>query len=132
MIDASRYVGIRYKRRCCGWGGVDCWGLVRLFYREELGMELPVYGVDFRRVADVRGLIGGLAEDETEYYRCEDPVCVVVMDTGMVGDGVGDHVGVRVSRDWMLQATGRMYSRLSRMVEYKDRIVGCWRYREQR
>jgi cell wall-associated NlpC family hydrolase len=38
------YVGIPFVKR--GWTreGCHCWGLVRLVYQEEVGIELPTYG----------------------------------------------------------------------------------------
>jgi len=40
----NRYVGAPFVS--CGRtvAGLDCWGLVRLIYAQELGMELPSYG----------------------------------------------------------------------------------------
>jgi cell wall-associated NlpC family hydrolase len=35
---------LRFRDGGRDWKGVDCWGLVRLIYREELGIELPDYG----------------------------------------------------------------------------------------
>ena len=41
MIDPTRYVlGVRYTRGGREWPRLDCWGLVRLIFRECFGIEL--------------------------------------------------------------------------------------------
>ena len=39
------YIGITFKHRgrCVEDGGFDCWGIIRLVYRERFGVELPSY-----------------------------------------------------------------------------------------
>jgi len=41
MEWANRYVGIPYLFRGLDRTGIDCYGLLRLVYREQLGIELP-------------------------------------------------------------------------------------------
>ena len=43
MEGVAKYVGIRYQSRGRSFDGCDCYGLVRLFYQAELGIELPEY-----------------------------------------------------------------------------------------
>lgn len=48
----SRVLGIPWKNRACTFEAADCWGLVTLYYRHVLGMEIhqtPDYeaGCDF-------------------------------------------------------------------------------------
>ena len=45
-IDISKYLGIPYKHRGAAWSGVDCYGLARLFYNTEFGIEVPDYEYD--------------------------------------------------------------------------------------
>ena len=42
-MNLRRYIGIPYKSHACGFDGVDCYQLLRLFNREELGVDLPDY-----------------------------------------------------------------------------------------
>ncbi|WP_429153915.1 NlpC/P60 family protein [Aminobacter sp. BE82] len=40
----NRYVGAPFASRGRMLAGLDCWGLLRLIYAQELGIELPSYG----------------------------------------------------------------------------------------
>lgn len=36
----SRMIGIPWQNRACSFGAADCWGLVVLYYRHVLGIEI--------------------------------------------------------------------------------------------
>jgi hypothetical protein len=42
-MDYNKYIGLPYANNGRTESGVDCWGLACLFYRDELGIELPSY-----------------------------------------------------------------------------------------
>ena len=43
----DRFVGIPYVDRGRDYDGVDCWGLVWLVYRDQVGIEIPSYADDY-------------------------------------------------------------------------------------
>lgn len=60
-MDARKYLGIPFQDKGCGFEGCDCYGLVRLVYREELGIELPCLG-DAYSTAYARGEVNNTVQ----------------------------------------------------------------------
>lgn len=51
IVDFSKYVlaEIPFKIGGRGLDGIDCWGLAVLFYKEQLGLEIPEYDDVYKR-----------------------------------------------------------------------------------
>lgn len=45
MLNAESYVGLPWGAGGSDRDGVDCWGLLRLVYRETYGIDLPAYTI---------------------------------------------------------------------------------------
>ena len=45
-IDISKYLGIPYEHHGSDNSGLDCYGMLRLFYKEEFDIEIPNYEYD--------------------------------------------------------------------------------------
>jgi len=55
---AEKYVGLPFVDGGRGWAGVDCWGLVRLVFKTEAGIDLPTYGeISARQLVEVSSKI---------------------------------------------------------------------------
>lgn len=48
----DKYIGLPYLANGRTEAGLDCWGLVRLFYRDELGIDLPSYTTNYSGADD--------------------------------------------------------------------------------
>ena len=51
-MDYNKYIGLPYADNGRTDSGVDCWGLACLFYRDELGIELPSYSELYSTASD--------------------------------------------------------------------------------
>lgn len=133
MSWLSRYVGIPFKSQGRDFSGVDCWGLVWLIYKHELGIDLPEYGdISATDLAEV-------AKNITEGYAIEpwvdinrpsefDVVVMHFYGTRRVG-----HVGI-VTGSNMLLHTERSFDSVSvpqNHMTVRHRIVGYRRHRSR-
>lgn len=127
MIDLNRYVGLPWQDRGRTPDGCDCWGLLRLVYAGELGIDLPDHSNHYYTAADAA--IGGLITVGLADWRpveAERPLDAVLIKQAPW------HVGVIVRRGLMLHMphgktsciepydTGRWSRRVEGIYRHKD------------
>jgi len=125
------YIGIPWVDMACGHDACDCWGLVRLIYREVLGLELPsfsgrlVTGEDSAAVANlINGERGAWDELPAGREACFDVI------TMWDGPHVS-HVGMVVQPGLMIHVARGSTSAIERYRQglRRPRIDGFFRYR---
>lgn len=93
--------------------GVDCWGLVRLWYAEQLGIELDSYSESYQSIKDRESIDGIVAEESKTWLRQQQPQThdVVVWKIGPHWS----HVGVVVAPRRFLHIFGKTGSVIERL-----------------
>lgn len=122
---ADRYVGIPFVSEGRDRTGLDCWGLVALVYRNELGIVLPAYGeisaFDLVRIARE---VSSACDGAGPWRRCEPkPMAVAVMTATFTGERLRRapvHVGVFLDSSRILHAEANTDSCI---VRASDRLV---------
>lgn len=123
------YVGIPFVDGGRGWKGCDCWGLVRLVFKEEFGIEL----VDYKISYELGVLIDDAAKKEAVNWVPTDkfdiPCLVEVRGLG----GLTTHVGVSLTKGKMLHTNKALGS--STVISLgsllvRNRVKGYWKHHE--
>lgn len=131
MHWAAKYVGIPYKIGGDDLSGADCWGLVRLVLRAELGLEMPALAI-------------GQAGNDAALRRCfagwsaADLRRLCEFDIVTMKNAFGHHVGIVAMADdfgAMLLHCDEPRSHVVRFsiigsMGYKD--FRAWRYNANR
>ena len=90
------YVGVPFVSKGRTMAGADCWGLVRLVYAAELGIDLPSYGeIDAHALMKVSREID--VGKDGEVWRAADPRALQAYDVCVMrhhGSRLVCHVGV--------------------------------------
>lgn len=119
MQELEKYIGIPFRDHGCGYDGCDCYGLVRLVYRDLFNVELPHIG-DTYSDAFARGEVSqtvadavnnGWAVDVTDLLPPQ-PLDVLVFRRG----GFDYHVGLYVRDTTMLHVMSGADSCLDRFT----------------
>ena len=126
MTDLASYIGIPYAASARGPDTVDCAGLVMLFYRQEMGIELPLafYGpdADHEELAEVAddGMSSG------QWVKVDVPQYGDVLVFRMFGQPT--HVGVYIGGDDFLHSVAGKDSCIERVSSWYSRLVGILRW----
>ncbi|WP_306043664.1 NlpC/P60 family protein [Mameliella sp. MMSF_3455] len=127
---AVKYLGIPQQDHGRTRDGADCWGLVRLVYAGELGIELPSYTEvcpDLAERAELGALITG--ERDKGPWREVDEIAAFDVLLFRIGPHA-THVAVAVDDRDMLHIHGHSESCIVPIREamWRKRLVGAYRY----
>lgn len=128
MFKTLPYLKIPYRHNGDIFDGCDCYGLISLIYREELGIQLtPFKAYDtYKELADDYCI--NHAEDEFFPIEMDElqPYDVLLIQTDRpapthitlyIGDGKIIHISAQTRR-----------TQVERLNTWKDRVRGCYRH----
>ncbi|SDY55577.1 C40 family peptidase [Citreimonas salinaria] len=129
-IDWSAYVGLPHRDHGRDRNGVDCWGLLRLVYAEQLGIDLPSYADRYADTAE-RAALDALLSDPD----CRAPWAPVAaarpFDALLFRAGrYAQHVAVAVDARHMLHVHARTASVIVPVADqpWGNRLLGTFRH----
>jgi cell wall-associated NlpC family hydrolase len=132
MHFASQYVGLLFKNRGRTKEGVDCWGLVRLIYKEQFNIQLPSYDDEYDSSYNIKETGETIAEHSKEWEAVEKGSektgDVIVMRLS----GYPTHVGLVLEKGRMLhiiEGTDAIVENYEGRL-WQRRIVGFFRHKE--
>jgi hypothetical protein len=94
MINVRKYIGIPFVDRQASFSGADCYGLLRLFYREEFGRDIADPLLSCEKCSKVFAQY--LIEIRKHWKEIEHPTqwCGVAMANEPRLPGVVQHFGI--------------------------------------
>ena len=91
-IDISKYLGIPFQHHGSDNSGVDCYGILQLFYKEEFNIKLPDYEYDEDWCS--RGFDWIRKYYKKNWIPIDSPVRYCVVGFRLPGYQVEHHLGI--------------------------------------
>ena len=127
----NKYIGIPFLDKGRDIDGIDCWGLVRLVYKQEYNIDLPSFSTDYE-ADDTERMKDLLAQYKEGWEKIDTPTegCIVLFNIL----GVESHMGIAISSTHFLHARDRYDSAIESFdsVGWKNRITGFYKYSENK
>lgn len=126
MDWASKYIGIPYVVRGETMDAIDCLGLVKLIYRDELGIELP----DYNNIGteNLKATANEIATHFDGWVRVDEPkeYCAVLLKIA----SYPIHIGVCLNKSEMIHSLGGHNSAIERFngLKWNKRIEGFYKW----
>lgn len=128
-MDINKYIGLPFKANGRDSTGLDCWGLVRLFYKQEHNVELPSFITDYDISDDER--IKDLFNQYKEGWlklETPEPGCAILFN--ILGETT--HIGIYIGDNKFLHVREGMDSVIESLDNQKwnRRVEGFYKYSE--
>jgi hypothetical protein len=126
----DKYVGLPYKDNGRDTTGIDCWGLVRLYYKDELGIDLPSYTDEYEGPFDTN-VARAINHYKDNWEQTTTPGVGDIVLFNIYGEPA--HVGVYVGNNKFLHSREGKDSVIESLagVQWNKRLAGIYKYTEQ-
>lgn len=127
----KNYVGLPYENKGRGENGYDCWGLVRLIYKEIFLIDMPSY-IDSYKNTDDSTSIGPLVTEKRDSWN------VISFGLEKIGDiiiirmmGQPMHMGLVLEENLFLHIEKGINSVVEnyKTPKWSKRVIGFYRHR---
>ncbi len=131
MHWSAQFIGTLYEEFGRERSGCDCWGLVYVVFRDQLGISLPTYSGQYAS-AEERGEISALISDaavSAVWRRIESGF--QDFDIAVFRRGRMDaHVGIVIAPNLMLHMANEDCAKIERFDQaaWKNRLTGIYRH----
>ena len=130
-MNYDKYIGLPYKSNGRDESGLDCWGLVRLFYKNELGIDLPSYSELYTGGIDPSistAIQSNMSDWEVVPAGTPGDVCLfnIYGEPAHVGIYIGSNkfLHIRESKDSVIESLGNQ--------QWSKRFVGFYKYSQNK
>lgn len=131
-MNFNHYVDscIPFKEKGRGYEGLDCWGLVALFYKEQMGIDLPDYLSVYENTKDKKIAETIIAEKSVKWESVDNPINGDVVLCRMRRRPM--HVGVFQSPHYMLHIEDGQTPQTEKIngAKWEKRILGYYRLKK--
>lgn len=128
---SAQYLNLPFLERGRSRQGIDCYGLVRLVYQEQRGIELPTYTESYATTQD-RDEIAALCRGEVARQWQEIPTKEAQLFDGVIFRimGQASHFGMVLEAPYFLHAMREIWSTIERWdsLLWQKRFVTVVRY----
>ena len=124
------YVGIPFLAKGRDKDGIDCWGLVRLVYKEQFNIELPSFSEEYEAddTARMKELVAQYLEgwEETKEPKPGTGVLFRIL-------GFESHMGIYLGDNKFLHCRENQSAVIESLdkIEWRNRLVGFFNYTEK-
>ena len=127
----NKYIGLPYKDNGRDEQGIDCWGLARLYYKQELKIDLPSFSENYN--GETSENIKELVSQQKEHWtETKEPIPGDLVLFNIYGEPT--HIGVYIGDSKFLHARDKKDSVIESLTspQWNKRIVGFFKYSEKR
>lgn len=124
----NRFIGVPFSDNKESFDGANCYGLVRLFYREELSIIIP--SLDVPSDHSNRVFATFLKQISMHWNKVEEPDYgdVVAMSQNLAHPKIVQHVGVYIGNGKVLHTLNKINSHVSDIETLQPIIKGFYRW----
>ena len=130
-MQFDKYIGLPYQEKGRDFSGVDCWGLARLFYKNEFQIDLPSFSDEYE-LSDSEHIQELIAQYKEGWEKVDTPARGSLILFRV--NGTESHVGISIGEGKFIHAREGMDSVIDSLesARWKKRIVGYFKYSEKK